>query len=487
MKLKNVTYAGALIAAFALSACSNDSDSNIVFGNAVSLKGEIAGFQATRVANGESQWQADDQLGVYMTKSGETVDKAIAANQQYKTSTDGTLTAEGSGLLYPQDGNVDFIAYYPYTATVTNGAIAVDVADQTQHIDLLYAKSANIAPSKAPVNLSFSHKLSYVVLNVTSSDNSDITGLKTVAKGLQTAGSFNLNDQTLTPNSSSIKDITFNSATDGKTFTGIILPTTSVADAKLELSLNGKTVEKALPVSSLESGKKYEIAVDVKGGSEGGTLNVTFGNATITDWTSGTVTGNVDVDFGQGGETPDPDPQPGKETTIFDETFGGNGDANKQKISAFTGWSNKDITYTDETGNADVRAIAHKTNDNRNESTKINNVWFPAGKDATLSMAGIKAAGYKKLTLTYEVAANVFNKGTSIDLNTLTVTFNGTAVTVPSKVVSYDNKDANVFFTITVELPLDKATDTSTLLFKASADANTQGLRLTNIKLVGTK
>lgn len=477
MKLKNVTYAGALIAAFALSACSNDSDSNIVFGNAVSLKGEIAGFQATRVANGESQWQADDQLGVYMTKSGETVDKAIAANQQYKTSTDGTLTAEGSGLLYPQDGNVDFIAYYPYTATVTNGAIAVDVADQTQHIDLLYAKSANIAPSKDPVNLSFSHKLSYVVLNVTSSDNSDITGLKTVAKGLQTAGSFNLNDQTLTPNSSSIKDITFNSATDGKTFTGIILPTTSVADAKLELSLNGKTVEKALPVSSLESGKKYEIPVDVKGGSEGGTLNVTFGNATITDWTSGTVTGNVDVDFGQGGETPDPDPQPGKETTIFDETFGTvekKANGYWPAVNEFTGYDNKSLTFSDpqqvaggfEFSNASVRS-----------TTALDaHVWLPASKDSQLQISGFSTTGYKTLKLTYEITANK----ASVDQNIIKIYAGDKEITVPSKPISTANKYQTVELTGLPEA-------ITSILFASSKDLNTAGYRIDNIKLVGTK
>lgn len=483
MKLKNVTYAGALLAALALSACSNDLDKNSEWGNKdVRFTSVIAG-QTTRVANGSNAWEDGDQIGIYMTKPGEIVGKAIAANQLYKAAVNGTLSAAGTALEYPEEGNVDFIAYYPYTAS-NDSNLTVDVSDQTKPIDLLYAKSANIAKSSDAVKLSFSHQLSYIVLNVSSSDGSATSGLKVTLSGTKTAGLFNLNDKKLTVTDASVKDITFNTNAEGTIAAGIALPATSLTDAKLTFALGDKKVEKALPATSLEAGSKYNIAVDLKGGTAGEALAVNFGTATITDWTSGAVTGDIDVDFGNGGETPEP--QPGVETTIFEETMGAT-DANKQKIANYTAWTATGVTYSDETGNADVRVIAHKTDINRDETTKINNVWFPAGKDATFNIAGIKAAGYTKLTLTYEAAANVYNKDTSIDLNKLTVSFNGAAVTIPSKVVSSSNKDANVFFTYTIELPVNGATDTSTLLFKAASGDNALGLRLANIKLVGTK
>lgn len=477
MKLKNVTYAGALIAALALSACSNDSDSNIVFGNAVNLKGSISGFQATRVANGSNAWQDNDQLGIFMSKSGETVDKAIAANQQYKTNAAGTLTPTGSTLVYPQNENVDFTAYYPYNATVTNGAVAVDVSDQTKPIDLLYAKSTNVTPSKNPVNLSFSHQLSYVVLNITSSDKTSTKGLKTVLKGLKTAGSFNLNDKSLTATDASVKDITFNTNEDGTISAGILLPTTSVADAKLELTLNGKSVEASLPVTSLNAGSKYEIPVTVKGGTEAETFNVTFGNATITDWTTGTVTGNIDVDFGNGGETPDPDPQPGVETTIFEETFGTvekKDNGYWPAVNEFKGYDNKSLTFSDPQQIAG--GFEYSQASIRSTSTLDAHVWLPASKDSQLQIAGFTTTGYKTLKLTYEITANK----ASVDQNIIKVYAGDKEVTVPSKSIS----KANAYQTVELSgLP----EGITSILFASSKSTNTAGYRIDNIKLVGTK
>lgn len=305
MKLKNVTYAGALLATLALSACSNDLDKNSEWGNKdVRFTAAIAS-QTSRVTNGGNAWEDGDQIGIYMTKAGETVDKAIAGNQLYKAAVNGTLSATGTALQYPDEGNVDFTAYYPYTST-TDGNVAVDVSDQTKPIDLLYAKSANIAKSSDAVKLSFSHQLSYIVLNVSSSDGSAISGLKVALTGTKTAGSFNLNDKNLTVTDTSVKDITFNTKTDGTISAGIALPTTSLTDAKLEFALGDKKVEKALPVTALNAGSQYTIPVDLKGGMPGEDLSINFGNATITDWTTGVVSGNVDVDFGEGGEVTPP-------------------------------------------------------------------------------------------------------------------------------------------------------------------------------------
>lgn len=191
----------------------------------------------------------------------------------------------------------------------------------------------------------------------------------------------------------------------------------------------------------------------------------------------------------QGGGTVDPDPDP-VDGVIFTETLGyinGNTDANKVKISAFDGWDNSTLTFSDSYNAADIRAIAYKTPDNTSETAKVNNVWFPSGKDSELVISGIDTEGYKTLTLTYQSAANVFNSGTSIDLNTLEVYFNEAKANVPSKIVSKDNNDANVFYTMTVELDASAVSSNSSIRFYSPASANNVGLRLTNITLSGTK
>lgn len=190
---------------------------------------------------------------------------------------------------------------------------------------------------------------------------------------------------------------------------------------------------------------------------------------------------NVKVVANGDGTTVDPEPEPTPAGVIFEEKMGTT-EANKVKIASYTNWDNKDLQFSDETGNADVRAIAHKTEANPSETTKVNNVWLPSGKDAELTISGINAAGHSKFKLTFEAAANVFNAGTSIDLNKIKVTFNDTSLTIPSKVVSKDNNDANVFYTLTSTFEV-AGTENSTLKFAASAADNTVGLRLYNIKL----
>lgn len=188
---------------------------------------------------------------------------------------------------------------------------------------------------------------------------------------------------------------------------------------------------------------------------------------------------------GEGTGTVTPEPGPSEEKVFFTETFANGGtEANKAKIGSFTGWDNSNLTFSDESGNADVRSIAHKTPSNPSETTKVNNVWFPSGKDSKLTIAGINTTGYTKFKLSYEAAANVYNSGSSIDLNVLKVTFNTQSVTIPSKVVSKDNNDANVFYTIEVEFDAT-GSESSTLEFTSSASENNMGLRLYNIKLTG--
>lgn len=219
----------------------------------------------------------------------------------------------------------------------------------------------------------------------------------------------------------------------------------------------------------------------------GKTVKIAFKYVSTTSAAGTWEVKNFKVAEGEGGGTVDPEPEDG---VVFTETLGyatGGAEANKVKIASYTGWDNASFTFADSYGAADVRGIAYKTPENTSETQKVNNVWFPAGKDSELSISGFSTEGYKTLTLTYQAAANVFNAGTSIDLNALEIYFNGNKVSVPSQVVSKDNNDANIFYTMTVTLDASAVSAESTLRFFAPASTNNVGLRLTNIKLSGTK
>ena len=174
-------------------------------------------------------------------------------------------------------------------------------------------------------------------------------------------------------------------------------------------------------------------------------------------------------------ETPD---QPGDNTegtVIFKENFGnssfskGDGWPYLSDYTAFT----SGLTFTDVIGKTlSVRS-----------TNGVNNVWFPKGSDSDLKIEGIKAAGYTTLTLSYDLAANLFQGVGEQDVAAIS----GHNSTTPSKVLSGPAGDDSKFYTFTVELPAADATDASELHFKATGSAMSVGLRLANIKLVGKK
>lgn len=184
---------------------------------------------------------------------------------------------------------------------------------------------------------------------------------------------------------------------------------------------------------------------------------------------------SVDDLINFGGEIPgtdDPIPDVG---VLFNETFGlgsYSSQETRRSIAAFTDFDMKaPVSYADDTGNADIRS-----------TTSISaHVWFPANRDAKLSITGINTSGKSNLTLTYEASANLYDAGSSIDLNVLTVTCDGTALNVPLTPVSNANGDNNKFSKITLENIPSK--DNLTIVFEAKAETNTLGLRLDNIKI----
>lgn len=184
------------------------------------------------------------------------------------------------------------------------------------------------------------------------------------------------------------------------------------------------------------------------------------------------------------GEGPGPGPEP-EEDTVFAETFGAAVSANTNVVD-FKGWDNSNLTFTVADPKCNIRAKAHMTDANRTEQTKVNSIWFPANNNHTFTISGIDASNYSKFIVKYELGANVFNAGSSIDLNVLKVSLNDVEVEATSKVVSKDNNDANVFFDMQVELSV-QGTASSTLKFSAIGTDNTMGLLLYNVRLIGVK
>ena len=173
---------------------------------AVNLTADILSPSKLKVAN--DHWEPADQVGLFMKKAGETPPAAFyedATNVQM--SIDGIQLTSTPPVYYPLEGNVDFIAYYPYVPTASMGAgytMDVKVAGQASGLptEVLYSNNVvNQAPTHSAVTLNFTYSLAKFVVTVYEiADNltaGDFAGMTVAIEGMNTQAKLNLFDGTL--------------------------------------------------------------------------------------------------------------------------------------------------------------------------------------------------------------------------------------------------------------------------------------------------
>lgn len=320
MKISNLLYMGAL-STLTLMSCTNNDDNSEWYGSegivfTTAIQSRVSG----------NTWNANDEVGIYMMNAGSGIEAATAQNKKYIAQTNGTLTAApGNGIYLPESGSVDFIAYYPYTTSVSGNKIAVNVSDQSKPaaIDLIYSNGTKgiEATTATTISLAFTHQLTKLTLNVTKDATVEtLSGLNVTMKGISTEGEFNLADGTLTATAgTNNKDVAMYIDAQGTTATAtaIILPTAASTDQtslNLTFNLNGQSFTHTISDASIfEKGKNVSFNANLS--INNGKPVVTIGAATIEDWGE-KLGGDINVDFDGEGQ-----PQPGGETVILDESF----------------------------------------------------------------------------------------------------------------------------------------------------------------------
>lgn len=318
MKISNLLYMGAL-STLALMSCTNNDDNSEWYGSegivfTTAIQSRVSG----------NTWNANDEVGIYMMNAGSGIEAATAQNKKYIAQTNGTLTAApGNGIYLPESGSVDFIAYYPYTTSVSGNKLAVNVSDQSNPaaIDLIYSNGTKgvAATTATTISLGFTHQLTKVTLNVTKDETIEtLNGLGVNIKGISTEGEFNLADGTLTATAgTNNKDVAMYIDAQGTTATAtaIILPTAASTDQtslNLTFNLNGQSFTHTISDASIFE-KGTNVSFNANLSINNGKPVVTVGNATISNWTE-KPGGDINVDFDGG-------TQPGGETVVFEESF----------------------------------------------------------------------------------------------------------------------------------------------------------------------
>lgn len=334
------------LALLALTACNQDNKSEALQQEAMQFGSNIPALNL-RMAN--NAFEANDAIGISMTGD------ATATNVEYKTTAGGataTFAPAATGLTFAEGQTVNFVSYYPYSASATTD-LAIDLTNA--QTDVLYSnnltgiKTAKDATGANHV-LQFKHKLALVSFTMAGLPaGTTITSAQ--LEGIVTTSSMKIADGTLTNGTATAtQKLQLAAGTFAPT---IVIPATN-SNAKLVITLSdGKSYSYTFANLALQSGKNHKFNVTLASGA----ITVDQVNGQITDWE--VVDGDdiiVNPDD-NGGTEPTPDPNPEPQPTTGELLFPG---ANFEDFAAFTGTLNRfgigdycsEATGAGRTGNA---------------------------------------------------------------------------------------------------------------------------------------
>ena len=282
-------YPVAALLALSLAACNNEEitttpDSRVAL--------QVTGGIQTRAF--DDRWEENDEIGIFGFTQGDAPTQAYS-NVRYVTKNgDGAFTPDGNTIYLPtDDSSLDFVAYYPHTASLTaDGIYAVDVTDQSgqKDIDLMAASKQTGNRIDATVAFNFVHKLSKVIFTFKPGDgmtDTELAGMTVQLTNQQTLATFDVTqpDGEVVVGTNTPATLTLNTAADGSSSEGIVLPSSDFSGMTLHLELSDGSsffnwdLNNSI-ADKFEAGKKYvyDITVNRTG------LGVT---STIEDWTPG--------------------------------------------------------------------------------------------------------------------------------------------------------------------------------------------------------
>ena len=334
------------LALLALTACNQDNKEPALQQEAMQFGSNIPALNL-RMAN--NAFEANDAIGISMTGD------ATATNVEYKTTAGGataTFKPAAAGLTFAEGQTVNFVSYYPYSASATTD-LAIDLSNA--QTDVLY--SNNLTGIKTPKDatganhvLQFKHKLALVSFTMTGLP-AGTTIASAQLEGIVTTSSMKIADGTLTNGTkTATQQLQLKNGAFAPT---IVIPATN-ANAKLVIKLSdGKSYSYTFANLALQSGKNHKFNVSFASNA----LTVDEVNGQISDWE--VVDGDdiiVNPD-NNGGTEPEPNPNPEPQPTTGKLLFPG---ADFEDFAAFKGVLNSfglgsycsEATGAGRTGNA---------------------------------------------------------------------------------------------------------------------------------------
>ena len=210
---KTLLLAMSMSCAFAFCGCDDEENSApTVTDTPIVLSGKAYTFDPE--LEGEI-WKRGKSVGVYMKKENSVETVSPYTNVKYNTTAEplGYFSPETPATLInmPKEGNVDVVAYYPYSENLNSDSYPMTVANQkvSANFAFLYANAKGMNVQNNKMKLQFRPVLSQLIFNLIAGDgvtDEYLNESSIKVKGMPTVANFNILSGTF-EQASDVKDI----------------------------------------------------------------------------------------------------------------------------------------------------------------------------------------------------------------------------------------------------------------------------------------
>lgn len=271
-----------LLAACAIAGCSKDADQP-VGGASAPVRIDPTITRATEV-----DFEAGDAVGLTIT----TAEGTYAENARMIYSDGNFVSADGL-LWYDDLGMTSTLkAYYPYAETVpVQFSVAEDqTAEGYSASDLMMASKEGVLPSVNAVGMTFKHKMTKLVIDVTNEYGMTVTGVA-ISNSVGTAD-VDVEAQTVAVREGAdFVTVQAKEVTAGVKYNAILVPQTVALRVDVTCENDGQVEvhTQRLTASTLQSGAQYTMSVTVLPSEVKVSLS-----GDIEDWDNGGELGETD-------------------------------------------------------------------------------------------------------------------------------------------------------------------------------------------------
>lgn len=275
-----------------LSGCNDEDSLGTSEGTGVRFTSYMVESRAT-----DTEWEAGDEIGVYMQADAASGYQKI--NVKYANS-DGNLNTFTSETPIEYSGNesrVNFMAVYPFSASVTSGNYTFTLGNEgLSKNDIMYASTTSVEAGTQNVTLEFKHKLTKIVLQLKDENGNSVTGASITIDKQRVNGTLDV----ATGNVSATEDYTSTlqfAGSDG-TYEAIVIPDEGHEGRSVLIEANGKKYSYPVGDIAFSGATKYTFPVSLRPAEpgeeeEGGETIIKLDAVefSIDDWTEGKTIG----------------------------------------------------------------------------------------------------------------------------------------------------------------------------------------------------